>query len=68
MDLNLQGRVELCLNNAWGTVCNSTFGSEELQVICTQLTGVTSVGKEMQPNLRSQFCFNSMKKEENSLQ
>ena len=44
--LNLQGRVELCLNNAWGTVCNSLFGNEDLLVVCTQITGVTDEGKE----------------------
>ena len=54
-NLSLQGRVELCLNNAWGTVCNSRFGSEELQVVCTQITGVThDVGKELKNNNNKQ--------------
>jgi deleted-in-malignant-brain-tumors protein 1 len=31
------GRVEVCLNNAWGTVCNSRFGTNDARVICQQL-------------------------------
>lgn len=31
------GRVEVCINNAWGTVCNSRFGTNEAKVICQQL-------------------------------
>ncbi len=31
------GRVEVCINNAWGTVCNSRFGTNEAKVICNQL-------------------------------
>jgi len=32
------GRVEVCINNAWGTVCNARFGTNEARVICRQLT------------------------------
>ena len=32
-----QGRVELCDSNAWGTVCDDIFGSEEATVACRQL-------------------------------
>lgn len=37
---DLEGRVEICLNNAWGTVCDSTFSEDEANVICGQ-TGVS---------------------------
>ena len=32
-----EGRVELCVNNTWGTVCNDLFGSSESRVVCRQL-------------------------------
>ena len=32
-----EGRVEICINNAWGTVCNDQFGIEDAVVTCTQM-------------------------------
>ena len=34
---HLEGRVEICINNAWGTVCDTAFSSEDAQVVCRQL-------------------------------
>ena len=31
------GRVEICINNAWGAVCNSRFGTNDATVVCRQL-------------------------------
>jgi len=31
------GRVEICFNNAWGTICNSGFDRLDAGVICQQL-------------------------------
>ena len=31
------GRIEVCINKAWGTICNTRFGTNEAFVICQQL-------------------------------
>ena len=37
-----KGRVEVCLNRAWSTVCAyNNWGSQEAQVICEQIGGLT---------------------------
>ena len=33
----LEGRVEICLNRAWGTICNNSFGTSDATVVCRQL-------------------------------
>ena len=33
-----EGRVELCINNLWGSVCNKQFDTREADVICRQLS------------------------------
>ena len=40
----LDGRVEICLNNAWGAVCHLHFGTQEARVVCGQL-GFQRVGQ-----------------------
>ena len=39
-----QGRVEICINNAWGTVCENRFGPQEAFVVCLQLGGYQREG------------------------
>lgn len=33
----LEGRVEICFNRAWGTICSNGFGEAEAEVVCTQI-------------------------------
>ena len=32
-----EGRVEICFNRTWGTVCRSGFGQLDASVVCQQL-------------------------------
>ena len=40
---NAEGRVEICLNDEWGTVCDQMWGVIDAGVVCRQL-GLNYVG------------------------
>ena len=42
---SLEGRVEVCINQAWGTVCNSRFDQEDAGTVCVAAGGFLRNGK-----------------------
>ena len=42
-----EGRVEVCINHAWGTVCNQHFTQGDAEVVCGQLDGFYKDGKNI---------------------
>ena len=42
-----EGRIEICFNNEWGTICDDNWGKNDATVVCKQL-GYSTIGN--QPN------------------
>ena len=41
-----EGRLEVCINGAWGTVCSDEFDSSDAAVACGVMEGFNGTGKK----------------------
>ena len=52
-----EGRVEVCINDQWGTVCDDSWGTTDATIVCKQL-GYAYTGSEWKVENLPQNCIN----------
>ena len=54
-----QGTIQICINNAWGSVCSDAlFDNTDVAVFCGQLGGFTSEGIVISSRLKCGLSIN----------
>ena len=51
-----EGRVEICKDNLWGTICNDGWGTHDARVVCRQL-GLSVAGNFSLPWYPIYYCL-----------
>ena len=49
------GRVEICINRAWGSICGTLFDENDARVVCSQLGFPRFAGRNVYDMTRTEL-------------